>query len=310
MGTGVSAAMHDFLMSRRARLTPEAAGLPAQGRRRVPGLRREEVAALAGVSTEYYVQIERGRLQGISNDVLDRISNALQLSEVERAHFANLVRHLRTSRTPAAEAPDPTIPPGVQALSDLLTTAAAAFVTPRLNLIGGNTLGRALFRPVFPARDRATNLADFVFLDPRSRTFFTAWDSSADEVVAALLLAWGNDPYDRRLAALVERLSAASAEFRMRWTKHDVDPGGRTSLRLVHPLVGPLELRCEQLEVPGTGLTILNYFALPGDASYRPFRTLSNRVAAEEPLPGCDGELGESGESQPRRLFAHRLLRR
>jgi DNA-binding XRE family transcriptional regulator len=268
MGAGSSKAMRDFLMSRRARLTPEDVGFSDQGRRRVPGLRREEVAELAEVSAEYYVQIERGRLSGISNEVLDRIASALRLCDIERDHFANLARNLREPRTPRPVPRSHSIPRGIQTLMDLSTHTATVVMTPRLDLIGSNQLARALFAPILDRHDPQPNLAQFVFLEERSRSFFTVWEAAADSVVALLLLELGRTPHDKTLVQLVTHLRAHSPEFDCRMTAHVVTANIRDAQRFDHPVVGDLDLQFETLQIPSSGgLVLLNFFAEPTDAA-------------------------------------------
>lgn len=283
-------AMRDFLMSRRARLTPEAAGIAAQGRRRVPGLRREEVAELAGVSTEYYVQIERGRLHGISGEVLDRIAVALQLCEVECQHFANLARNLRGTRVARPLPLEFRVPPGIQTLMDLSSRTASVVMTPRLELIASNRLGRALFAPILDPRDPKPNLAAFVFLDERSRQFFTVWEAAADSTAALLLLEWGRSPHDPLLGALIDRLREQSSEFERRWTAHAVVSNIRDAQRFQHPELGDLDLQFETLEIPSSqGLVMLNFFAAPDDPAAEQLRRLgTTKAPAEAGAGGAD----------------------
>jgi len=278
--------MRDFLMSRRARLAPEAAGIPAHGRRRVPGLRREEVAELAQVSTEYYVQIERGRLAGISNDVLGRIADALQLCEVERRHFANLARNLRGSRAVAAECViEHRVPRGIQTLMELSEHTASVIMTPRLDLIASNRRGRALFAPVLGSEHETPgnpkpNAARFAFLDERSREFCRDWEAAADSIVALMLLEWGRSPHDVILGGLITRLLDESPEFGRRWVEHSVIANMRVAQRFRHPDLGDIELHFETLEIPGSGgLVMLNFFAAPGDPAAAKLELLKTKSA-------------------------------
>jgi transcriptional regulator with XRE-family HTH domain len=189
----------EFLTSRRARLTPEQVGLSAYGARRVPGLRREEVAVLAGVSVPYYTRLERGNMSGVSESVLEALARALQLGDAERAHLFDLARaaHPATStrrRRPTKQRPRPS----VQWILDALT-APALVLNGRLDILAGNQLGYALYSPMFDTPVRPANTARFAFLDQRAREFYLDWEHAADQVVAILRTEAGRDPYDRNL---------------------------------------------------------------------------------------------------------------
>ncbi len=214
--------IREFLASRRARITPDQAGLSTYGgRRRVTGLRREEVALLAGISVEYYIQIERGSVRGVSEDVLEAVARVLQLDDVERTHLFDLARAAkqrppRTRRTPER------VRPAVQRLLDTITDAAAFVRTGHLDILAANRLGYALYSDVFSNPQRPPNLARFVFLDPQSRLFYRDWAGIADAAVGNLRAEAGRDPYDRDLTDLVGELSMQSEPFRIRWASHDV----------------------------------------------------------------------------------------
>ena len=255
----------DFLTTRRARLTPTAAGLTAfAANRRVPGLKRGEVADLAGVSVEYYAQLERGNLAGVSDSVLEALARALQLDEAERRHLADLARAAgpakRSRRGPAPGR----IRTGVQRLMDLMGDGVPAIVNNgRLDLLAANPLGRALFGPVLAAprlSGTTANHARFTFLDDRARDFWIDWERAADDAVSQLRTEAGRDPYDRSLTDLVGELSTRSLEFRTRWATHDVrlHRTGRKNVR--HPVVGDLHLDFEVLELPADpGLTLITF---------------------------------------------------
>lgn len=263
------AEIREFLVSRRSRLTPEAAGLPVHGGgRRVSGLRREEVAVLAGVSVDYYTQLERGRLTGVSGTVLEALARALRLDEAEQAHLFDLARTANASpvaphRRRSAEAVRPTI----RRMLDAITDAPAWVRNERFDLLAGNALGRALYAPVFEMPGQV-NTARFTFLEPQARLFFRDWDRTADECVATLHGAAGRDPYDRALTDLVGELCTRSEEFRRRWASHDVR-FHRTGLkRMHHPVVGDLDLTYEVLELAADpGLKMFVYGAEPGSPS-------------------------------------------
>lgn len=260
--------IREFLTSRRARLTPAEAGLAAYGgRRRVPGLRREEVALLAGISVEYYTQIERGSVRGVSEDVLETVARALHLDDVERAHLFDLVRaakqrSARSRRTPEA------VRPGVQRLLDSITDAAAFVRNRRLDILSANRLGYALYSEVFANPDRPANLARFVFLDPQSRRFYRDWNGIADACVGNLRAEAGRDPYDRDLTDIVGQLSTRSDDFRVRWASHDVQEYRNGVQPFHHPLVGELDLGYEALQVMAdVGQILIVYTAQPGSDS-------------------------------------------
>jgi len=258
--------IRDFLASRRARITPQQAGLPAFGaNRRVPGLRREEVAMLAGVSVDYYTRLERGNLAGASEAVLAALASALQLDEAERLHLFDLARASGTTPAKARRRSQPTrVRPSIQALLDALTGAPAAVRNDRLDLLATNRLGRALYAPVFADPVRPANNARFTFLDPAAREFWEDWERAADDTVGILRGLAGRNPYDKALTELVGELSTRSEEFRTRWAAHNVRLH-RTGRKVVrHPVVGRLDLVYDTLHPSADpGLTLLVYTAAP-----------------------------------------------
>ena len=212
-----------FLSSRRAKVTPEQAGLAAYGRnRRVPGLRRSEVADLAGVSVEYYSQLERGNLSGVSESVLDALGRALHLDEAEREHLLDLARAAGPARRARRRPPARQVRPSVARVLDGMTEVPAFVENGRLDVLAANPLARALYASAFAGPSRPVNLARFNFLDPHARTFWGNWERAADDTVAMLRTEAGRDPYDKDLADLVGELSTRSDEFRVRWGAHDV----------------------------------------------------------------------------------------
>lgn len=275
--------VRDFLMSRRARLSPERAGVEVfGGHRRVPGLRREEVARLAGVSVDYYTRLERGNLGGASGCVLDAIARALQLSEAERAHLFDLAR---------AQAPESRrrriarqrIRPIVQRILDAMTEAPAYVRNTHLDILATNPLGAALYSELYVDPRRPANHARFVFLDPRGTTFYPQWDKVATDTVAILRTAAGGNPYDRALSDLVGELSTLSETFRTRWAAHDVQLHRTGVKRIHHPVVGCLELAFEALELPSDpGLRITSYTAEPGSPSGDGLRLLASWAATRD----------------------------
>ncbi len=260
--------IREFLATRRAKITPEQAGLPpGGGRRRVPGLRREEVAVLAGVSTEWYVRLEKGHIAGISDDVLDAVARALQLDEAERAHLFNLARAAKPSRAPSRRG-KPQIRPSVQRILDSITTAAAFVRNGRLDILAINALGRALYAPVFDDERRPANLARFNFLDPRAKDFYPDWNDAANTSVALLRTEAGRDPHNRDLTDLVGELATRSEEFRTRWAAHNVRLHRTGVKHFHHPVVGTLDLAFDAMDLPAEpGLTLTAYTAEPGSPS-------------------------------------------
>lgn len=269
--------VREFLASRRDRITPDQAGLPAYGgNRRVPGLRREEVAMLAGVSVDYYTRLERGDVSGASDSVLDSLARALQLDDAETAHLFDLARTARasaTSRKPrkGAEA----IRPSIQRVLDAITDAPALVRNNYFDYLGANPLGRALYRPIFD--EPHPNSALFAFLDPAAPDFYVDWEKTTQELVATLRGEAGRNPYDKRLTDLVGELSTRSERFRTLWAAHNVRYHRSGVKRLHHPVVGDLELTYEAFELPADpGLTLSTYTAEPGSASADALRVLGS----------------------------------
>ena len=261
--------IREFLTTRRARITPEEAGLPHFGsRRRVPGLRREEVALLAGVSADYYTRLERGNTAGVSEQVLDAIARALQLDEPERAHLFDLARARQTTHRPRRRPGVQRVRPGVQRMFDALTVAPAFVRNGRMDILGVNRLGSTLYSEMFVNPRRPTNSARFTFLDPRAKTFFIDWAKTADDCVAVLRSEAGRDPHDTDLSNLIGEFSTQSEEFRVRWAKHDVRYHDTGIKRIHHPVVGDLELTYEGMTLRSDSeLTMFVYTAQPGSRS-------------------------------------------
>jgi len=262
--------MRDFLTSRRARLTPAQAGLPVYGQnRRVPGLRREEVALLAGVSVDYYVRLERGNARGVSDGVLEALARALRLDEAERAHLFDLAHACGGAPRPARRAAGQQVRASVQRVLD--TMATPAYVrNGRMDMLGANRLGRALFAPIFaqPGRGPA-NHARFIFLDPGAPQFYADWERLAGDTVAILRAEAGRNPHERALSDLIGELSTRSETFRTRWAAHDVRLHHSGVKRLRHPVVGELSLGFEAMELTAdAGLTLIAYSAEPGSAAH------------------------------------------
>jgi transcriptional regulator with XRE-family HTH domain len=276
---------NEFLTSRRARITPEQAGLIAYGPRRVPGLRREEVAVLAGVSVPYYTRLERGDMHGVSDSVLEALARALQLDDAERAHLFDLARAVQPTVTPrrprSAKQP---IRPSVQHILDAFTGAAAFVRNDRLDILAANALGQALYSPMFESVVRPLNSARFIFLEARSREFYPDWNKAANDTVAVLRASAGRDPHDRCLSDLVGELSTQSDEFRTRWAQHNVRQHITGIKHFHHPVVGDLSLTYDRLElVADPGLTIFTYTAEPGSRHEETLWLLGSWAASAEP---------------------------
>jgi transcriptional regulator with XRE-family HTH domain len=253
--------VREFLTSRRARITPEQAGIPAGGQRRVTGLRRSEVAALAGMSVEYYAKLERGALAGASAGVLDALARALQLDDAERAHLVRLAQAangsnavLRTTRRPRTW----TVRPSLQWSLDAITTPAI-LVNNRQDLLAANHLGRAMYSDCYTDTTHPPNFARFTFLDSVAHRFYPDWDLAADMTVANLRTAAGKDPHDKALHDLVGELSTRSDDFRRRWGAHNVRTHGTGVKHFHHHVVGDLELAYESMDLraePDVTMTI------------------------------------------------------
>ena len=274
--------IREFLTTRRARLTPDQVGLPTYGARRVPGLRREEVAVLAGVSVPYYTRLERGDMSGVSDSVLDALARALELDDAERAHLFDLARAAQPApvtprRRRAAKQP---VRPAVQHILDAITGAAAFVRNDRLDILGGNQLGYALYSEMFTDPARPVNTARFVFLDPRAQAFYADWERATRDTVAVLRSAAGRDPHDRALSDLVGELSTRSEVFRTHWASHNVRFHLNGVKRFHHPVVGELSLNFERLELAADqGLTIFTYTAEPGTRDEEALRLLGSWAA-------------------------------
>jgi transcriptional regulator with XRE-family HTH domain len=280
--------LSQFLTSRRAKITPEQAGLPSYGQRRVPGLRREEVASLAGVSVEYYKRLERGNAAGASDNVLEALADALRLDDAERAHLFDLARAaspIAPQRRRAGGPSSQRVRPVVQRILDSIT-APAAVSNMRCDYLAANQLGRALYAPLFESREQPPNSARFTFLDPTAQQFFLDWEKAAKDLVATLRSMAGRNPYDRALSDLVGELSTRSEAFRSWWAAHNVRYHQTGTKRLQHPVVGELELSYEVMELSAdTGLRLAIFTAEPGSRSEQALDLLASWTATPEALP-------------------------
>ena len=279
--------VREFLTTRRARITPDQVGLPSSSSRRVPGLRRSEVASLAGLSVEYYARLERGQLAGASAGVLDALARALQLDETERAHLLDLARAadgIPTSgrarrRTTTKAASRPSLRWAIEAITD-----GVAFVRdPRQNLLATNTLGRAFYSPVIGDGGRTPNLARFQFLDPASRDFYPDWDLFARMCVGIMRTEAGRDPHDRACRTSSGSCPPGARPSAACGPTHNVRTHGAGTKRFHHPVVGELTLAYEELAVTAEpGLVLMVYTAEPGSPSAEGLRLLASWATPPE----------------------------
>ncbi|MHA5050625.1 helix-turn-helix domain-containing protein [Streptomyces sp. SD15] len=298
------AEIREFLGTRRARVTPEQAGLPLYGgdRRRVSGLRREEVALLAGISSEYYTRLERGNATGVSESVIDGIAQALQLDEAERTHLLDLLRGAGATRPPRRRPAQQRVRPAVQRVLDSMVGTPAFVLSGRLDILAANPLGRALFSPLYAAPLRPPSNARFVFLHAHAAEFFRDWDEVAGDTVAMLRAEAGRDPYDRRLTDLIGELSTRSEEFRRRWAAHNVRIHTTGMKRLHHPVVGDLDLPFETFPLGADpSQFLLTYTAEPASPSQDALNLLASWAATtdaiEQSASTDDSESADSAET-------------
>ena len=266
------AEIREFLSTRRARVTPEAAGLPSYGgdRRRVAGLRREEVALLAGVSPQYYIRLERGDATGVSESVVDGIARALQLDDVEHAHLQDLIRTASSPQRTRRRRPAPQrVRPTVQRIVDAMPLMPAMVLNGRLDILTTNTLGRALFAPAFedplgPPKYGAVRLPR-----PPGPNLLSRVGKVAGDTVAILRAEAGRDPDDRGMSDLIGQLATRSDEFRIRWAAHDVGIHTTGVKLLHHPVVGDLDLPFESLPLAaGSSTNLVVYTPEPDSAAH------------------------------------------
>ncbi|KAB7759125.1 helix-turn-helix transcriptional regulator [Mycolicibacterium mucogenicum] len=272
--------VREFLTSRRAKVTPQQAGLPVGGHRRVPGLRRGEVAALAGVSVEYYSKLERGSLGGVSASVLDALARALQLDDAERAHLFHLAHAadgtsagMRPRRRPTARW---TPRPALQWVLDGIQPPAI-IRNGRMDLLATNHLGRAMHTDLYAGEGDVPNFARYTFLNGDAQRFYPDWDTAADTCVAILRTEAGRDPHDKALHDLVGELSTRSEEFRRRWSSHNVRLHGAGVKHFHHTVVGNLELAYESVDmISDPGLTLTVYVAEPASPTAHALELLAS----------------------------------
>lgn len=278
-----------FLVTRRARISPADVGLPDDGtHRRVPGLRRREVADLSGVSIEYYIRLERGNLTGVSAGVLDAVARALRLTDAERTYLHDLARAQGPARRRASRRPQ-RVRPEVQATLDAFTGGPAFVRNGRMDVLAANLLGRAVYAQVFEDPVTPPNLARYLFLDPRAHDFYDDWDRAADDNVAILRSHAGRDPHDPDLATLVGTLATRSEDFLQRWAAHDVKAHYTGKKHFHHPLVGDLQLTYQELDLFAEhGLSILVYTPQPGTGTDQSLHLLASWAATQEAEAGSD----------------------
>ncbi|MFD3308680.1 helix-turn-helix domain-containing protein [Streptomyces sp. NPDC058694] len=276
--------LREFLRSRRARLTPEDVGLPSSGRRRVPGLRREELAQLAGMSFAYYTRLEQGHGDTMSADVLNAVARALRLGRDERAHLFRLARpelHGNRHATPQSQR----LRPGIQQLLDALDRVPAYVCGRRLDVLGWNRLATTVFGDWsrLPLQER--NLSRLVFLSSAARDRFADLETKMLDVVSVLRVDAGTHPEDAELAALIGELADKSSDFRRLWARHDVRRRDHGVQRLRHPVVGGLTLSFEAMGLCGdTGQTLVTYHAEPGSMSRKALWLLAGLAAPRTEL--------------------------
>ena len=278
------AEVREFLATRRAKISPQQAGVPFPGRRRrVPGLRREEVANLAGLSVDYYTRLEKGNLRSASEGVLEAIARALQLDDAERAHLLDLARSARDGARPFRRRPPAAhVRPSIQWVLDSMTTSAAFVRNGRLDVVALNALCRALYAPVLREQTQPVNLARYCFLDPSARDFYPDWEAAADTTVTLLRTEAGRDPHHRALTDLVGELATRSDAFRTRWAAHDVRLHHTGTKSFEHPVVGTLTVGFDAMELPADpGLTLTVYTAEPGSATQDKLALLASWAASE-----------------------------
>ncbi|MFG2478743.1 helix-turn-helix transcriptional regulator [Streptomyces fagopyri] len=291
-------AVSAFLRSRRDRITPEQAGLPTYGQRRVPGLRRGEIATLAGVSVEYYTRLERGSLRGVSDGVLDALAHALRLDDTERMYLYDLARAAApaTGARTRRRAVRPTVRPSVARIVEGMPELPAYVMNNRLDTLTANSLGRALYSEMYADPSCGGNVARFAFLNPAARRFYTDWERMARFAVGALRVEAGRKPHDRELTNLIGELSTRSDTFRVLWGSHDVHVFRDSTKRLNHPLVGDLELDQETMSLPDeSGLSVVVYSPPPDTAAEDGLRLLATWSATTGQEQGAPSTILTSG---------------
>lgn len=273
--------VREFLVSRRGNLTPARAGLPDIGERRVPGLRREEVALLANISLDYYTRLERGNIHGASESVLDAIARALHLNDVEREYLFDLARTAPKAGARHREPAGQSVRSSVLRVLDTMAVPAIVH-NPVQDVIGANLMGRAFYAPMFDT-EGTPNIARFIFLDPRARDFYVDWRQARRTVAAIVRLEAGRDPLNEELTALIGELSTRSPLFRTDWAAHEVHQHRTGVKSFRHPEVGVVEVAFDVFEMAGeSGLNIVTYSPPPGTDSADKFALLESWAATRE----------------------------
>ena len=248
----------------------------------MPGLRREEVAMLAGVSVDYYIRLERGNLSGVSDSVLAAVATALQLDEAEREHLFDLARRFAETTPARKKTSAPRVRPVVQQVLDAITDAPAWVRNARHDLLAANRLARALYAPLLADPRRPANNARFVFLDPAAKEFFPDWDRAADDIAAMLRSEAGRNPHDKALTDLIGELTTRGPEFVRRWAAHDVRFHRTGRKRIHHPVVGDLYLNFEAMNLASDPeLTMLVYTADSGTPTADALQLLASWAATQ-----------------------------
>lgn len=278
------AEVREFLVSRRALVSPQQVGLPAGANRRVKGLRRSEVAILAGLSVEYYTRLERGAISGASGQVLESIARALRLDDAERAHLFNLASAASPAARPPRRRTSKSYVPhqSLQWALDAITAGPAFVRNGRMDLLAVNPLARAFYKDCYDMPGQSPNIARFTFLDERAQQFYPDWDAFAEVTVSILRTEAGRDPHNKELHDLIGELGTRSEEFRRRWGAHNVRHHGTGFKTFNHPVVGEMTLAFEGLEMAAEpGLTLTIYTAEPGSASAERMQLLASWAASE-----------------------------
>jgi transcriptional regulator with XRE-family HTH domain len=292
--------IREFLATRRARLTPADVGLPAGSRRRVPGLRREEVAVLAGVSTEWYTRLEKGHIAGVSEEVLDAVAAALRLDEAEQTYLFDLARAASPRRrTPRRRKPIEVSEP-IQWMLDTISGSPAIVASGRLDLLATNALGRALYSPLYDQEPGVPNIARYQFLAPSAHDYYVDWDAAANVTVALLRTEAGRDPHNKELRGLVGELSTLSEEFRTRWASHNVRLHHDGKKQFNHPDVGIIDLAYLTVDVSAhrdRALALTIYTAEPGTDSEDRLKLLASWSATNRDPAGGQADAGSTAES-------------
>ncbi|MFF4837737.1 helix-turn-helix transcriptional regulator [Streptomyces sp. NPDC001315] len=272
-----------FLKSRRDRITPEQAGIAVYGQRRVPGLRRGEVAMLAGVSVEYYTRLERGNLRGVSDGVLDALAQALRLDDTERAHLYDLARAAggtATARAKKKDAKTVSVRPSLARIIEGMPEQPAFIENNRLDMLAANPMGRALYAEMYAEPALGANTVRFAFFSPAARRFYADWERVTRTAVGALRVEAAKNPYDQELSNLIGELSTRSDHFRVLWGAQDVHIYREGTKNFHHPVVGDLTLHHERLDLPDDSrLSLVVYNAPPGSPAEDSLKLLASWAA-------------------------------